>query len=171
MSKRLNRSDRILRHALYRECLKKITEAEKTRIFCKHDKKHNRAVANLMLQYAGEQGAEDIILATAYLHDIGRCREYESGWDHAAASAELAEQILADCGYDDAERRMICEAICGHRGHEAAKKDTEDAGAEMLLANWLKLADKKSRPCYRCKASVACYWPEEKKNKKTGMGQ
>lgn len=182
----MNRYDRIVRHALYRECLKKITEAETDRIFCRHDMEHNRAVGNLLLQYAaaccgGEDNpatdrnpddgnaylSEDILLAAAYLHDIGRCMEYEQGLDHARASAQLAERILPDCGYDAAEIALVAEAISGHRGHgaEAGGNLPGDSQAEVL-GELLYRADKKSRPCWNCQAAEQCYWPAERKNRK-----
>lgn len=182
----MNRCDRIVRHALYRECLKKITEAETDRIFCKHDMEHNRTVGNLLLQYAAvrygggvnpaadrnpdDAGAhipEDVLLAAAYLHDIGRCREYEQGLDHALASAQLAERILPDCGYDAAEIALVAGAIRGHRGHGAGAKDDLPGDSQMdVLGGLLHRADKKSRPCWNCPAADQCYWPADQKNRK-----
>ena len=106
----------ILRHTLYRECLKKISEAEKDRIFCKHDMEHNERVAALLKKYVESEEEspflnDDILYAAAYLHDIGRCKQYEDGSNHAVKSAELADVILKDCSYNDAEIEEIRNAI------------------------------------------------------------
>ena len=157
----------ILRHTLYRECLKKISEAEKDRIFCKHDMEHNERVAALLKKYIDRENTDgknvpelindDILYAAAYLHDIGRCKQYEDGSNHAVKSAELADVILKDCSYNDAEIEEIKNAIMMHDSkHETG----------TLLAKLLYRADKKSRPCYECAATKECYWPPEKRNKR-----
>lgn len=163
------RWQKILRHTLYRECLKKISEAEKDRMFCKHDMGHNERVAALLKIYIDRENAdgkdvpelinEDILYAAAYLHDIGRVKQYEDGSDHAKQSAILGEEILKDCGYTVSEIEMIKNAIIRHDS-----KGMEKAG-EQILARLLYKADKKSRPCYNCKAVKECYWPIEKRNK------
>ena len=73
-------------------------------------------------------------------------------------SKELAPAILADCGFNQAEIGIIAEAIGNHRNKEMEAKKS--------LSGYLYRADKKSRPCFGCRAEGACDWSREKKNLK-----
>ncbi len=151
----------IFTHPFYIQYLKKNKECEKERIFCKHDMAHFLDVArlayilNLERNYRVEK---EMIYATALLHDIGKWRQYEEKIPHEVASAEISEEILKDCGFEEKERADIIRAIRGHRkGIEKGK-----------LAEILYDADKLSRPCFACEAEKECNWSEEKKNKQIG---
>lgn len=98
---------------------------------------------------------KDIIYATAFLHDMGRADQYEKGISHDEAGAILAEEILKDCGYTAAERKIMVDTILKHRDVE----EKEDSFAAIFYR-----ADKLSRDCIHCKARQECYWPQEKKN-------
>ena len=101
---------------------------------------------------------QELIYAAALLHDCGRWRQYEDGTPHEKASAQIAPQILVECGFAEEERESILAAIRGHRNPKSA----EAAGLTGLLYR----ADKLSRSCFSCKAKAECDWPEEKKNRK-----
>lgn len=58
---------------------------------------------------------KELIYAAALLHDCGRFRQYEDGTPHELAGAQLAEEILFDCGFEEPEREEILRAISGHR--------------------------------------------------------
>lgn len=159
--KKMERVWGIFTHPFYIQSLKKITECEKERIFCKHDVSHFLDVARLAYILSMErhyQVEKEVIYATALLHDIGKWQQYEKKVPHEMASAEIAEGILKDCRFDEEERTDIITAIRGHR------KGTE-AGQ---LAEILYDADKLSRPCFACEAEEECNWSEEKKNKQIG---
>ncbi len=64
---------------------------------------HGERVAYILMKmltdtsYYTKQEKQDIFML-GLLHDIGRFRQYEEWIPHEQASAELAEQILKDCG-------------------------------------------------------------------------
>lgn len=147
-------------HPLFQSELGKLTEAEKDRIFCKHDIAHFLDVARLMYLWNLEDGAgldRDVVYAAALLHDIGRFRQIEDGTPHHAASARLAEPILAECGFCPEEIREIQAAILSHR--------TSIDAENTPLGRYLYHADKLSRSCFACPAEAQCYWPQTKKNR------
>ena len=158
----MKRANRILQHPLYRKALEQIEETEEKRIFCKHDMEHFLAVARLVWIYNLRQGANisrEVIYAAALLHDIGRAQEYETGRPHHEAGAELARDILRECGFSEEERRQISGAILFHRGSQK-----ESAGEKNDLPRLLYKADKASRNCFVCKARETCKWQPETMN-------
>lgn len=157
----MERVNRILQHPLYRQCLQEISELEKGRRFCGHDMAHFLDVARIAyLLSLKEQAAlcKETVYAAALLHDIGRHLQYREGTPHEQASAQLARQILKDCGFSGQESEEIAEAILRHRDAEA--------GGEKTLAGYLWRGDKLSRSCFCCAAEKECSWAPWKKNKK-----
>ena len=157
----MERVHKIYEHPLFRECLEKNREAEKERVFCRHDMTHFMDVARLSYIFSLEREyavPKEEIYAAALLHDIGRHLQYTEGVSHEEASAQLAETILTDCGFTGTETEEILQAIRLHRNPGTA----ENTGLPGLLYR----ADKKSRACGFCKAKGQCNWPEEKKNLK-----
>jgi putative nucleotidyltransferase with HDIG domain len=153
----MDRVNRILRHPTFRAALAQIEELERERPFCGHGLEHLLSVARLAHLYnIGEGHGVDLSLlyAAALLHDIGRGEQYLHGTPHAEAGARLADSILADCGFPEAERQRICAAIAAHR----------QEGGEEVLAALLHRADRKSRPCFLCTAADECNWPPERRN-------
>lgn len=153
----MERVDRILRHPLFQRELSGLEELERERVFCRHDLTHLLDVARLMTIKAMEEGlalSREVIYAAALLHDIGRGEQYRTGVPHEEAGAKLARVILTDCGFMPEEQTAIVCAIADHRG----------TASEQPLARLLYFADKKSRPCYACKAAGECNWPMEKRN-------
>lgn len=152
----MERYNRIKEHSLFNEIINIINDKEKTRIFCKHGTDHCLDVARIAYILSLENNLnikKDIIYATALLHDTGRAFEDD---DHDKKSAEISEEILADCGYSQSEIQEIISAILNHR------KDTSKL---KNLSDIICKADKLSRQCYSCKAQKECYWQEERRNK------
>ena len=155
----MDRINRIINHPLWTENMALLREAERDRIFCCHGTDHLLDVARLAYIEDLEQGlgiSRELIYAAALLHDLGRARQYADGTPHDRAGAELAEQILRDCGFTDPERQQITEAILGHRSRET--------GTRRDLSGILYRADKASRQCLFCEARAECNWSDEKKN-------
>lgn len=151
---------KIPEHPLYRECVEKIGEAERERIFCGHSQEHFLDVARLMYIYALEEKSSlsrELIYATALLHDLGRWEQIEKGTPHHIAGERIARIIMEECGFSADEQDAAGKAIAGHRNSESQK--SSDA-----LTRYLYRADKKSRNCFSCRALSVCDWPEEKKN-------
>lgn len=170
----MDRIDRIVQNERYKESLHKICLWEQDRRFCRHDMVHFLDVCRLAEiewlttrlkeQKEGferkeeEPGAvsRELLYAAGLLHDIGRWMEYEKGIRHEKASADLAEEILRECGFKTSETEKITEAILAHRN--------KDIREENSLSGYLYRADKKSRACFACKVQAECSWPMEKKN-------
>lgn len=170
----VERINLLLSSSLYRDYLAKVEEKEKDRVFCKHGFSHSLEVARLCWIFILENGlnyARDVVYAAALLHDLGRFLEDNaqaapaapaapatpaaaanatSTACHADHSARLAGPILAEAGYSPHERKLITDAIAGHR-----KKEDEVFASE--LSRFLSKADKYSRLCGECPAAAACY--------------
>ena len=153
----MERANRILSHPDFQRELAALEELERNRPFCRHGLPHLLDVARLMRIYALEEELNlpvDILYAAALLHDLGRGEEYRTGTPHELAGTKLANAILKDCGFLPWEQTMIAHAISHHRGLEQ----------DNALSRLLYRADKRSRPCYSCKAAWECNWPMEKRN-------
>lgn len=157
----MNRCDKIRKHPSYQQYYTQIEVCEQDRIFCHHDMVHFLDVARIGWIIALEEQIpmeKELLYASALLHDIGRHKQYLEKIPHELASAELAPEILTECGFDKAEQDEIVDAIRNHRNKEVAKEKT--------LRGVLYRADKKSRDCFCCKAEQECDWSAEKKNLK-----
>ncbi len=154
----MSRIDRIIQTPQYVDTLKRLQVLETDRIFCRHDISHFMSVARLMWIEVLEQQLpvdREVVYAAALLHDIGRVAQVEHGIPHEQASAEFAQQILPDAGFNEEELSEVTAAILSHR---------EDYSVSEL-GKILYQADKRSRDCWCCSASDLCNWPDEKKNK------
>jgi len=149
----LPRVNELIDNPIYENYMIKIEKAEKERIYCKHGFDHGLTVARIAHAFLLEQGetslSKEVIYAAAFLHDIGRWVEYETGEDHAQASATLALPILEECGYNSEEIKVIVKAISEHRAHADESLST--------LGRSLALADDWARDCRQCKAKDGCY--------------
>ncbi|MDK2800434.1 MAG: uncharacterized protein PWP27_361 [Clostridiales bacterium] len=146
----MKRITKILNHPQYIEYLNRNAEAEKERVFCRHDLRHALEVARVAYIMVLENKLmikKDIIYAAALLHDIGRWKEYASGVDHTVISAELAISILVDSGFDSEESEQILKAIQDHR--KSGKQST-------FLSSILYKSDKISRLCIECLVRNQC---------------
>lgn len=154
----MDKVNKIINHPYYRECVRKIEELEADRKFCRHGMAHFLDVARIAFVLDLEENAavpKEWIYAAALLHDIGRHEQYLHGIPHHQAGAYIAEKIMADCGFGDAEKTAILEAILEHRS-----KETKNTVFSDLICR----ADKLSRACYCCPAESECNWSAEKKN-------
>lgn len=157
----MDRIDRILKHEVFLLHLSEIRKREVDRKFDKHDLSHLLDVARIgeIINLESSLGLErEMIYAAALLHDIGRDIEYNYGTLHDLASAEIAPQILKDCGFDDSETVMIVDAIRSHGDASVSKENN--------LRGVLYRADKASRTCFACDVVRECHWSDEKKNLK-----
>ncbi|MBO5473103.1 MAG: HD domain-containing protein [Lachnospiraceae bacterium] len=155
----MERVNKILNHDLYKEYLERNEQAEAERRFCRHNVGHLLDVARIGMLFNLTEAyglPEELVYAAALLHDIGRFRQYEDGTPHERASAQLAPQILRECGFDDNETDVITEAIGNHRNAAVLE--------ERNLNGLLYRADKASRACYICAAAQECNWSGRKKN-------
>ena len=153
----MTRVQNIFNHPDYQDSIKKTTEAEAERVFCRHGLEHCLSTARIAYIFSLERGygiPKDIIYAAALLHDIGRWKQYRDGTPHHTAGAEIAAPILADAGFSDSECRQILDAIAGHR----------DSNAQEPLSQAIYDADKASRCCFMCDAQQVCNWSSQKKN-------
>lgn len=151
---------------LYVQAYEKIQAAEEDRIYCKHDREHFARVAKLMSSLVRKNGleiSEDEIMAAAYLHDIGRAEEYQSGRPHDLASVEMAELILRQMLVEKDERDRILQAIARHRSRRAVSDVEKHLDKIRDLPSLLAFADQFSRDCYCCAAAGSCRWREEEK--------
>mgnify|MGYP005805950109 CR=1 FL=1 len=155
----MERVNRILQHNRYHGCLQEIQRLEAGRIFCGHDMAHFMDVARLAYIFNLEEGlgiSKELIYASALLHDVGRHLQYLEGTPHEKAGLPLAREILQDCGFTEAEQRMVLGAISSHRDRTVR--------GEASLRGILYRADKMSRACYGCMAEKECDWSPQKKN-------
>lgn len=155
----MDRVNRILRHEVFQQHMRENEAAERDRVFCRHDMAHFLDVARIAMILNLQEGvglSKDMIYGAALLHDIGRHEQYKNGTPHETASARIAPDILAACGYAPKEIQEITEAIALHRDSATVKRHD--------LAGILYRADKASRACFVCKASGQCNWKEDRKN-------
>ena len=155
----MDRINRIISHPLWQENMGKLHVLEQDRIFCRHGEDHLLDVARLSYIEVLQKNlpiSREKIYAAALLHDLGRAEQYENGTPHDIAGAALAERILTDCGFPEADRKEIVTAISGHR--EKLTGNLQD------LSGVLYRADKASRQCLFCDAREQCNWSDEKKN-------
>jgi len=155
----MKRIDKILKHNLFIANLSRNEEEEKNREFCRHNMTHFLDVARIarILNAEESYGLDaELIYAAALLHDIGKHLQYTRRIPHERASAEIAPEILSDCGFDDEETGVIVSAILQHRDAEVKE--------QRNLKGLLYRADKLSRACFACSMQKECHWKEEKKN-------
>lgn len=151
----------IYTHPVYQECLRKNKLSEEKRRFCIHNIQHFLDVARLAYILALEKGytalGKEEIYAAAFLHDIGRWKQYEEGIPHEKASMQIADGILKESGFEEEKKNRILNSILEHR--KAGEKQEE-------LSEILHDADQMSRNCFACDMERECNWKEEKKNKR-----
>lgn len=155
----MERIDKILKHHLFLHNLERNNTAEAERRFCRHDMVHFLDVARIAWILNLEEGLglnKEWVYAAALLHDMGKHLQYTAGTPHEQASAEIAPEILRDCGFDEKETDVIVGAILAHRDSNVAQ--------EFNLKGILYRADKASRACFACVAEGDCNWKEGKKN-------
>lgn len=153
----MERVNRIWNHSEFKKHLQIINDYEVDRKFCRHDMSHMLDVARIMWILNEKEQlhiSDEIIYATALLHDIGRALQYSDKIEHEVAGGKIAPAILKDTGFEEGQIDRIVNAISSHR---------EDVKATSL-GDLLYRADKLSRACFACNVKDECYWSEEKKN-------
>ena len=156
----MERCTRLLQHPLYKEYTGRTIDAERGRIFCRHDMAHFLDTARIGYILILENGLpieKELMYACALLHDAARC-EQDGGLTHEETGARLAQRLMPECGFSDDETRTAAEAIRAHRS------PPKDAGAPKTLSDVLYAADKLSRRCFDCAAYDECNWQESRKN-------
>lgn len=162
----MERIQAVLAHLDFQSYLALIAEQERQREYCHHDLAHAYDVARIFyifcLQQSRQRGVDELgdpfserfremIYAAALVHDIGRWRQYQDKTkDHAVESAVLAEPILLEAGFSEAEISPMLSAVRDHRNPKAAG-----------LGGLLYQADKVSRRCLDCQVKARCRKPQE----------
>ncbi len=94
----------------------------------------NFHVTRALADAEGIEIDEDVLFASAILHDLGGLEGHkEAGVDHAIQSAKLAKKILLDRGFPEDKWGAVNEVILGHTYYGAAPK--------MALARLFRDAD------------------------------
>ena len=130
--------------------------AEADRIFCRHTLQHFLDVARIARIESLEAGvplASELIYAAALLHDLGRYAQLAHGTPHEQAGAELAQRIMADCGFSKEETACVCGAIRGHRRRSGAADGAFGCGQDLGTAEYAKPADRNRTTADSCQAS------------------
>lgn len=147
------RVNQLLDHEDYICYMEKINGLEKERLFCKHGFEHGLNVARVSYAYMLENRdvilPKEVVYAAAFLHDIGRWVEYQTGEDHAEASARLALPLLEACRFSLEDIQLILQGIREHRRNPADNLTP--------LGEALALADDWARDCRHCSAQTLCY--------------
>ena len=89
------------------------------------------------------------------MHDIGRYAQYTEGIHHHKAGAEIAEEILPECGFTADETKQIADAVKCHR---------KNSGRIKTLSDVIAAADKQTRMCMVCGVADTCKWSDDEKN-------
>jgi len=149
----MTRVNQLLDHKDYINYIEKIDRLERERHFCKHGFEHGLNVARIAYAYLLEKREwllpKESVYAAAFLHDIGRWLEYETGEDHAEASSRLALPLLEACEFSSSDIQVILTGIREHRRHH------EDNLTRLGEA--LSLADDWARDCRHCSVQPLCY--------------
>lgn len=154
----MRKCNNILKNKKFRDILSKINLAEKDRIYCNHGIDHLLDVARSAYILNLENGLDipkEVIYGAALIHDIGRYKQYSENINHHTAGAEIAREILPECGYTDDEVNEIANAVESHR-LAADRAET--------LSDIIAIADKRTRLCMMCSATDTCKWNENEKN-------
>jgi len=101
-----------------------------------HDIYHSLRVKALALRIAaGESLDQDVMVATAYLHDIGRHREQQGQGDHVHIGMAAAREILPAIPFPADKVEAVLRCIEYHEEYEWARKKQEldrDANREVF---------------------------------------
>jgi len=107
-----------------------------------HDIYHCLRVKRLALRIAsgtiaaGEVLDRDVLVATAYLHDVGRKREWQDEGDHVGIGIAAAEEILPALAFPPAKIPAVVRCIAYHEQYEWARSQTagDDERVPEILA-------------------------------------
>lgn len=94
-----------------------------------HDIYHCLRVKRLALRIAeGEDLDREVLVATAYLHDIGRKREWEGEGDHVEMGVAAAREILSRVSFPTPKVDAVVRCIAYHERYEWARGQPEVGG-------------------------------------------
>lgn len=101
-----------------------------------HDIYHCLRVKRLALHIAdgedhvaGEGLDRDVLVATAYLHDVGRGREWQGEGDHVDMGMAAAREVLPESGFPPAKIEAVVHCIQHHEEYEWARDGAARSGA------------------------------------------
>jgi uncharacterized protein len=95
-----------------------------------HNWDHTLRVASLCERIGSVEKADmDVLLAAAYLHDIGRCHQDGSNGQicHAEKGAELAIPLLTGSAFSEAQKENVIHCIKTHRFRSGHPPETIEA--------------------------------------------
>ena len=163
--KAMDRFNQLLHDNEVIACYKRLDLLEQNRIYCRHGLCHALDVARIgyimMLEAEDVPVSKELFYVMALLHDLGRVAQYEQGTPHHEAGVRLAEHLLSKYAFAEEEKTAVCEAIAGHNDKAGDNITCDNMSG---VAEYLYLADKRSRNCFCCAAVDSCNWSEEKKN-------
>jgi uncharacterized protein len=158
--------EKLLANATFRELTETLSRLEGDRVYCKHDMIHFRKVEEISLWLWKENGLDfdsEVLSLLAYLHDLGRVVQYQTGTPHSEASAVCARTLLNEIGYPEEQQQVIFQAITGHGHRKNAQVAWKQRTALRTPEEILQFADQFSRNCYQCPAAAGCKWSEQQK--------
>jgi uncharacterized protein len=95
-----------------------------------HDWEHTLRVARLCERIGPAEGADmQVLMTAAYLHDIGRQAEDETGGRvcHAREGARMAAEALAEFDLSEEQKNNVVHCIRTHRFRDRAVPETVEA--------------------------------------------
>ncbi|MEO2241170.1 MAG: HD domain-containing protein [Euryarchaeota archaeon] len=93
-----------------------------------HGYDHVRRVVSLCEFIGRREGADlEVLLAAAWLHDVGRPEEERTGRDHARISARIAARVLPSLGFPRSKLDDVVHAIEAHRYSSGPEPRTLEA--------------------------------------------
>ena len=95
-----------------------------------HDWEHTSRVCALCEKIGPVEGADmDVLIVSAYLHDIGRCYQDRSNGTvcHAKKGAEMARIIVCDLPFSEQQSENIVHCVRSHRFRENHTPETIEA--------------------------------------------
>jgi O-acetyl-ADP-ribose deacetylase (regulator of RNase III)/HD superfamily phosphodiesterase len=144
-----------------------------------HDFSHTERVVEMCKRLCSGADADmDVLTIAALLHDVGFKDELEHRKDHSISSAEIAETILKEEGFDENFIERVCYAIKVHRYGKKALPETIEArvlqDADRLDALGAigiarALADRRSKRIYDPSESPGVYDPFAERSALTHM--
>jgi len=95
-----------------------------------HDWEHTLRVSRLCRQIGSVEGADmDVLMAAAYLHDIGRCYQDISNGEvcHAVKGAQMARPIVEGLSLSAEQKENILHSVRAHRFRGTQGPETLEA--------------------------------------------
>lgn len=155
--------DILLKDNKYKQDLDTLCALEANRVFCGHDLNHFQEVSRIARIINRENNLgidDDVIDLCAYLHDMGRIREYNEGVNHHDAAYEYGRNMMENL---DIPENVMEEVLSGirHSRHRFDAKERFDNRHELKnLDDIISFADHFSRKCFDCEAAGDCKWSQ-----------